>query len=162
MTATLAPRGPDAFGHLLRFPVAFGHRRLSILDLTEAGAQPMELGENGPAITYNGEVYNFRDLRSELEAGRCVFRGHSDTEVILNVYAAWGLAGLKRLEGIFALALWDPGHQRLVLMRDRLGVKPLFYGESTYGLAFGSEIKTVRAAGGVDASLDDQSFSEYL
>lgn len=162
MTATLAPRGPDAFGHLLRSPVVFGHRRLSILDLTEAGAQPMQLGENGPAITYNGEVYNFRELRRELEAGGCVFRGHSDTEVILNAYAAWGLAGLKRLEGIFALALWDPRHQRLVLMRDRLGVKPLFYGESTYGLAFGSEIKTVRAAGGVDASLDDQSFSEYL
>jgi asparagine synthase (glutamine-hydrolysing) len=122
----------------------------------------MQLGENGPAITYNGEVYNFRELRCELEAGGCVFRGHSDTEVILNAYAAWGLAGLKRLEGIFALALWDPRHQRLVLMRDRLGVKPLFYGESTYGLAFGSEIKTVRAACGVDASLDDQSFSEYL
>jgi len=162
MTATLAPRGPDAFGHLLCFPVAFGHRRLSILDLTEAGAQPMRLGENGPAITYNGEVYNFRELRCELEAGGWVFRGHSDTEVILNAYVAWGLAGLKRLEGIFALALWDPGHQRLVLMRDRLGVKPLFYGESAYGLAFGSEIKAVRAAGGVDGSLDDQSFSEYL
>jgi asparagine synthase (glutamine-hydrolysing) len=162
MTDTLAPRGPDAFGHLVSLPVAFGHRRRSILDLTEAGAQPMQLGENGPAITYNGEVYNFRELRRELEARGSIFRGHSDTEVILNVYAAWGLAGLKRLEGIFALVLWDPYHQRLVLMRDRLGIKPLFYGESTYGLAFGSEIKTVRAAGGVESSLDEQSFSEYL
>jgi len=162
MTATLTPRGPDAFGHLLRPPVAFGHRRLSILDLSEAGAQPMQLGDNGPVITYNGEVYNFRELRRELEAKGCMFRGHSDTEVILHAYAIWGLAGLKRMEGIFAFALWDPALQRLVLMRDRLGVKPLFYGESTFGLAFGSEIKAVLAAGGVDVDLDDQSFSEYL
>lgn len=162
MTATLALRGPDAYGHLVRPPIAFGHRRLSILDLTEAGAQPMQLGDNGPVITYNGEVYNFRELRRELKAKGCTFRGHSDTEVILHAYATWGLVGLKRLEGIFALALWDPGPHRLVLMRDRLGVKPLFYGESTHGLAFGSEIKAVLAAGGVDTSLDDQSFSEYL
>lgn len=162
MTATIALRGPDASGHLVRTPIAFGHRRLSIIDLTEAGAQPMQLGENGPVITYNGEVYNFRDLRRELEAKGCTFRGHSDTEVILHTYATWGLVGLKRLEGIFALALWDPAHHRLVLMRDRLGVKPLFYGESIHGLAFGSEIKAVLAAGGVDTSLDDQSFSEYL
>lgn len=162
MTGTLTHRGPDAAGHLVRLPIAFGHRRLSILDLTEAGAQPMQLGGNGPAITYNGEVYNFRELRRELEAKGATFRGHSDTEVILHTYAAWGLVGLKRLEGIFALALWDPAHHRLVLMRDRLGVKPLFYGESTHGLAFGSEIKAVLAAGGVDTRLDDQSFSEYL
>jgi asparagine synthase (glutamine-hydrolysing) len=114
-------------------PIALGHRRLSILDLTEAGAQPMALGASGPVISYNGECYNFRELRRELEAKGCIFRGHSDTEVILHAYAVWGLAGLKRLEGIFALALWDQSHQRLVLMRDRLGVKPLFYGESAYG-----------------------------
>jgi len=162
MTATLRHRGPDAAGHFVQFPIAFGHRRLSILDLTKAGAQPMRLGDNGPVITYNGEVYNFQELRHELGAKGCTFRGHSDTEVILHAYACWGLPGLKRLEGIFALALWDPSHHRLVLMRDRLGVKPLFYGESIYGLAFGSEIKAVLAAGGLDTSFDDQSFSEYL
>lgn len=162
MIGTLTPRGPDSSGHILNYPIAFGHRRLSILDLTDAGAQPMKLADNGPVITYNGEVYNFGELRSELKVLGCTFRGHSDTEVILHAYATWGLVGLKRLEGIFALALWDPALKRLVLMRDRLGVKPLFYGESSNGLAFGSEIKAVLAAGGVDTTLDDQSFSEYL
>lgn len=162
MTRTLTSRGPDAFGHILHSPIAFGHRRLSILELSDAGAQPMRIGIDSPILTYNGEVYNFRDLRTELEAMGCTFRGHSDTEVILQVYIHWGLSGLKRLEGIFALALWDSQQQRLVLMRDRFGVKPLFYGESSYGLAFGSEIKAVIAASGVDTSLDDQSLSEYL
>ena len=162
MTNTLASRGPDAVGFLANSHVAFGHRRLSILELSDAGSQPMRLGDIGPLITYNGEVYNFRELRRELESLGCIFRGHSDTEVVLEAYAQWGLAGLKRLEGIFAFALWDTAHQRLVLMRDRLGVKPLFFGESRFGLAFGSEIKAVLAAGGVDTSLDDQSFSEYL
>lgn len=163
MAATLTHRGPDAWGVTVNTPAAFGHRRLSILDLSEAGAQPMRLGQDEPIITYNGEVYNFKELRRTLEAlGRSVWHGHSDTEVILHAYAQWGLEGLKRLEGIFALALWDPKLQRLVLMRDRLGVKPLFYGESQFGLAFGSEIKAVLAAGGVDTSLDDQSLSEYL
>ena len=163
MTATLALRGPDASKVFLEHPIAFGHRRLSILDLTEAGIQPMQLGADRPIITYNGEVYNFKELRHILEVlGHTAWRGHSDTEVILHVYDQWGLEGLKRLEGIFAFTLWDPARQRLVLMRDRLGVKPLFYGESQFGLAFGSEIKAVLAAGGVDTSLDDQSLSEYL
>lgn len=162
MTETLRLRGPDAAGYFTQGPIAFGHRRLSILDLTESGAQPMGLGSGGPVIAYNGECYNFLDLRRELENTGCQFRGHSDTEVILHAYASWGLEGLKRLEGIFALALWDEKCQRLVLMRDRLGVKPLFYGKSKHGLAFGSEIKAVLAAGGVDSSLDDQALSEYL
>jgi asparagine synthase (glutamine-hydrolysing) len=162
MTNTLSLRGPDSSGYLACPHIAFGHSRLSILELSDTGAQPMRLGENGPMITYNGEVYNFRDLRRELQMLGCSFRGKSDTEVVLQAYALWGLEGLKRLEGIFSFALWDPAHQRLVLMRDRLGVKPLFYGESRHGLAFGSEIKAVLAAGGVDTSLDDQSLSDYL
>ena len=162
MTATLTARGPDASGQVISPPIAFGHRRLSILELSEAGAQPMRFGENGPVITHNGEVYNFLKLRGELEAKGCTFRGHSDTEVVLQAYVQWGLPGLKRLEGIFAFALWDPARRRLVLMRDRLGVKPLYYGESKHGLAFGSEMKAVIAAGGVDTTLDDQSLSEYL
>ena len=162
MTSSLTHRGPDNSGELLVSPIAFGHRRLSILDLSEAGAQPLRLGESGPIIIYNGEVYNFLDLRRELEELNCAFRGQSDTEVVLHAYAQWGLPGLKRLEGIFALALWDSALQRLVLMRDRFGVKPLFYGESKHGLAFGSEIKAVLAAGGIDTTLDDQSLSEYL
>ena len=163
MTATLTARGPDASGHFVKAPVAFGHRRLSILELSEAGAQPMRLSGSGPVITYNGEVYNFKELRRRLEGlGHAVWRGRSDTEVILQAYAEWGLDGLKLLEGTFALALWDPSHKRLVLMRDRLGVKPLFFGESSHGLAFGSEIKAVLASGGVNVAVDDQSLSEYL
>lgn len=162
MAETLRPRGPDAGGVFVQAPVALGHRRLSILDLSDAGAQPMILGENGPVIVYNGECYNFLDLRTELEGRGCRFRSHSDTEVVLQVYAQWGLEGLKRCEGIFSFAIWDPARLRLVLMRDRLGVKPLFYGESAHGLAFGSEIKAVLAAGGVDTSLDEQAFAEYL
>ncbi len=162
MTATLAPRGPDGSGVFVSSRVALGHRRLSILDLSEAGAQPMKLERAGITIAYNGEVYNFSDLRTELASLGHHFIGHSDTEVILHVYEAWGLEGLKRLEGLFGFALWDEPRQRLVLMRDRLGVKPVYYGESALGLAFGSEIKAVLAAGGVDQSLDDQAMREYL
>lgn len=162
MTASLALRGPDGSGHWVHSHIAFGHRRLSILDLSDLGAQPMRFNERGLTITYNGEVYNFLELKRELKALGCVFRGNSDTEVVLMAYAKWGVAGLKRIEGIFALALWDAKEQRLVLMRDRFGVKPLFYGESAWGLAFGSEIKAVLLAGGVDTSRDDQSLSEYL
>ena len=162
MAATLRFRGPDADGIHVDEEIALGHRRLSILDLTATGAQPMVLRASGPAISYNGEVYNFAGLRRELEALGHVFRGHSDTEVLLQAYDAWGLAGLKRIEGIFAFALWDPARRRLVLMRDRLGVKPLFYAQGADGLAFGSEIKAVLAAGGIDTAIDDQAFAEYL
>ncbi len=163
MTYSLRNRGPDESGELICPSLGLGHRRLSILELTDAGSQPMRLGLDGPIIAYNGEVYNFNELRRALEvAGKASWRGRSDTEVILQAYASWGLEGLRQLEGIFALAIWDPRSERLVLMRDRLGVKPLFYGESQFGLAFGSEIKAVLAAGGVDVSLDDQAFSEYL
>ena len=163
MNATLAPRGPDGDGHIVTNHVGFGHRRLSILELSSAGAQPMRLSDTGPVITYNGEIYNYRELRRQLEIeGISDWRGQSDTEVALRVYARWGLEGLKRLEGIFAFALWDVTAQRLVLMRDRLGVKPLYYGACGLGLAFGSEIKAVLAAGGVDTALDDQALREYL
>lgn len=162
MTATLNHRGPDAEGYFVRDHIGLGHRRLSIIDVSDAGAQPMELYPGGPVIAYNGEVYNFAELKRELESLGHVFRSRSDTEVLLHVYKAWGLGGLKRLEGIFSFALWDPARYRLVLMRDRLGVKPLYYGESDFGLAFGSEIKAVLAAGGVRTVIDQQAFSEYL
>lgn len=162
MTEALRHRGPDAAGQSDDGRCSLGHRRLSILDLSEAGAQPMALRPGGPVIAYNGEAYNFQELRRELAAGGRTFRGRSDTEVLLHAYDAWGLDGMRRVEGIFALALWDPARELLVLMRDRLGVKPLFFGEAAPGLAFGSEIKAVLAAGGVDTTLDDQAMSEYL
>lgn len=162
MVSTLVHRGPDAQGVFVAEGIALGHRRLSVLDLSPNGAQPMSLGESGPTITYNGEVYNFAELRKELEKEGRLFRGHSDTEVMLHAYDAWGLDGLKRFDGIFAFALWDSSRRRLVLMRDRLGIKPMFYAWLGDKLAFGSEIKAVLAAVGVDRALDDQALAEYL
>lgn len=162
MIQCLRRRGPDGTGLFVNPKVALGHCRLSILDLSEAGAQPMVRQEGGVVVVYNGECYNFRELRQELAGKGREFRSQSDTEVVLQMYEAWGPDGLKRLEGIFALAIWDRRRDRLVLMRDRLGIKPLYYGTSRFGLAFGSEIKAVKAAGGVDLGLDEQSFSEYL
>jgi asparagine synthase (glutamine-hydrolysing) len=140
--------------------VALGHRRLSIIDLSSAGSQPMSFGS--ATVVYNGEAYNFLQLRTELEGLGHSFNGHSDTEVLLHAYAAWGLAGLERLEGIFAFALWDSARRRLILMRDRLGIKPLFYAWSGERLMFGSEIKAVLAGGVADRTLDDQALMEFL
>jgi asparagine synthase (glutamine-hydrolysing) len=160
MTQTIAHRGPDGEGTFVGEGVALGHRRLSIIDLSNAGAQPMTFG--AATVAYNGESYNFRQLRVELEELGHQFRGHSDTEVLLHAYHAWGLAGLERLEGIFAFALWDSTRRRLILMRDRLGIKPLFYAWQGERLAFGSEIKAVLASGTVDRSVDDQALAEFL
>ena len=160
MVQTVVHRGPDDEGVFVGDGVALGHRRLSIIDLSSTGAQPMSVGT--VTVVYNGESYNFRELRRELERDGRVFLGRSDTEVLLHTYQAWGLDGLSRLEGIFSFALWDSGRRRLVLMRDRLGVKPLFYAWSGGQLAFGSEIKTVLAGLEIDRSIDDQAFSEFL
>jgi len=160
MTETLTHRGPDDGGTFVGAGIVLGHRRLSIIDLSSAGAQPMTHGTT--SVVYNGESYNFPQLRAELEALGHTFRGHSDTEVLLHAYQAWGLEGLERLEGIFAFALWDAARNRLVLMRDRLGVKPLFYARQGARLAFGSEIKAIFAGIEPDRSLDEQALSEYL
>jgi len=160
MVGTIVHRGPDAQGTFVGDGVALGHRRLSVLDLSPTGAQPMRLGTT--TVVYNGESYNFRELRGELEAAGRTFRGHSDTEVLLQAYDAWGIEGLARLEGIFAFGLWDAARRRLVLMRDRLGVKPLYYALSNDRVVFGSEIKAVLAGVAVDRSVDDQSLAEYL
>jgi asparagine synthase (glutamine-hydrolysing) len=160
MSQTIAHRGPDGEGTFVGEGIALGHRRLSIIDLSSAGAQPMTLG--AATVAYNGESYNFLQLRSELEALGHVFRGHSDTEVLLHAYQAWGLGGLERLEGIFAFALWDAASRRLILMRDRLGIKPLFYSWRGSNLFFGSEIKAVLAGCAINRDTDDQGLMEYL
>lgn len=162
MARTLAHRGPDASGIHVGDNIALGHTRLSILDLSPTGAQPMSLDPPGVVLTYNGEVYNFAVLRTELEGLGHRFRGRSDTEVVLRAYAAWGLEGLKRLEGIFAFALWDPERARLVLMRDRLGVKPLYYAMAAGRVVFGSEIKALMVEGSVGGEIDSQALAEYL
>jgi asparagine synthase (glutamine-hydrolysing) len=160
MMHTLAHRGPDAEGAFVSAGVALGHRRLSILDLSPTGAQPMTVG--GTTVVYNGEAFNFRELRTELEELGRRFLGSSDTEVLLHAYEVWGLEGLARLEGLFALALWDATRRRLVLMRDRLGIKPLYYTWQDGRLAFGSEIKAVLAGIDPRREVDDQALAEYL
>ena len=162
MVQTLKHRGPDNFGYLIKLPVLLGHTRLSIIDTSIRGNQPMSFSDQGPVIIYNGECYNFLVLRKQLQENGVHFETSTDTEVILQLYSNYGIDGLRKLEGIFSLAIWDQGFDRFVLMRDRLGVKPLFYGDSCCGLAFGSEIKAVLAAGGIDTSFRDQSISEYM
>jgi asparagine synthase (glutamine-hydrolysing) len=153
-------RGPDAQGIFVGDGVALGHRRLSILDLScDRRAADASWGHDPCA---QRRVLQLSRSARELESAGRVFRGHSDTEVILHAYDAWGLEGLARLEGIFAFALWDAARRRMVLMRDRLGVKPLYYAWINGRLAFGSEIKAVLAGEELDRSVDDQSLAEYL
>ena len=125
MTAAIAHRGPDGDGLWSDAGVALGHRRLSIIDLSDAAAQPMHSVDDRYVLTYNGEIYNFRDLRLELEQAGTVFRTGSDTEVLLALFARNGLDCVDRLNGIFAFAVWDRRDRVLSIARDHLGVKPL-------------------------------------
>ncbi|WP_419996302.1 asparagine synthase (glutamine-hydrolyzing) [Streptomyces boninensis] len=144
MTAALTPRGPDASGVHLTRHAAVGHRRLAVLDL-EGGVQPMAHEHRGTVLTFSGEIYNHHDLRAELRAHGHRFRTRSDTEVVLHAYAEWGTGLAERLDGMFAFAVWDEREQRLLLVRDRLGVKPLFWARITGGVAFASEPKALFA-----------------
>ncbi|MGC9025321.1 MAG: asparagine synthase (glutamine-hydrolyzing), partial [Chloroflexia bacterium] len=148
MANALAHRGPDGEGYYLDGPLALGHRRLSILDLTPTGNQPMDYANGRYWITYNGEIYNFLELRAELEQQGYAFRSESDTEVILAAYAAWGPDCLLRFNGMWALAIWDSLEKRLFLARDRFGIKPLYYLHRPDLFAFASEMKAfLRLAG---------------
>ncbi len=157
MSHALRHRGPDDGGTWIDAEngVAFGHRRLSIIDLSPAGHQPMTSHDGRHVICYNGEIYNFRDLRGELEAGGAPFRGHSDTEVLLAAVDAWGVAGaLKRCNGMFAFALWDQAERTLILARDRLGEKPLYFGWDGGAFLFGSEMSALAAWRGFAPEID--------
>lgn len=143
MTASVAHRGPDGEGHYLDGPVGLGHRRLAIIDLSEHGRQPMSNQDKSLWITFNGEIYNFKSIREELEKIGHHFSSASDTEIVLHAYEEWGLDCLSRLNGMFAFGLWDTRRHQLWLVRDRLGVKPLFYSTSPTRLLFGSEIKAL-------------------
>ena len=142
MADTLVHRGPDQEGLHVDGAVGLGFRRLAVIDL-HMGDQPMYHADGSAVIVFNGEIYNFRELRADLEARGCRFRTQSDTEVIVYAYGAYGLDFVRHLRGMFALAIWDTVRRRLVLARDRLGKKPLFYYQSDEGLAFASEIKAL-------------------
>src|SRR5499425_3355234 len=157
MAAKLAHRGPDARGVFVDADagIGFGHTRLSIIDLSPAGAQPMASACGRYVITYNGESYSSAELRPELEALGRRFRGHSDTEVIVEAAAEWGVeATVKRLIGMFAMALWDRRDHVLYLVRDRLGIKPVYWAKFGERVLFGSELKALRADPGWTPALD--------
>jgi len=158
MTRVLAHRGPDGHGCVCPDgePFGFGHRRLAILDLTPTGAQPMWDEGARYCITYNGEVYNFRELRHALEDKGHRFRSTSDTEVVLAAYAQWGPACLDRLNGQFAFAVWDRTERTLFVARDRLGIKPFYWAEHAGGLVFASEAKAILATGLVPVAADPE------
>lgn len=161
---TLIHRGPDDFGEWWSGcgRVGLAHRRLSILDLSPLGHQPMHSGAQGLSIVFNGEIYNFAELRRELEQVGHGFRSHSDTEVLLAAYAQWGTECLSRLNGMFAFALFDAPRQRLFLARDRAGEKPLFYRLDGGFLWFASELKALMAHPALPRRIDPEALDCYL
>ena len=162
MTAMLQHRGPDDCGVFENGPATLGHARLSIIDLSAAGHQPMTDPSARTTIAYNGEVYNFRELREELAGDGVRFIGHSDTEVVLQAYNRWGVDAFARFAGMFALAIWDARRQEMILARDRFGIKPLYYAIFPWGLVFGSEIKSLLASGLVPREVGAAALHEYM
>ena len=165
----LARRGPDDSGIAIiesnpdsSWRVGFAHTRLSILDLSQLGHQPMQDAATGNWIVFNGEIYNFRELRAELEAAGIRFASHSDTEVILAAYRTWGEDCFRRLRGMFAVALWDAPRQRLVLARDHMGVKPLYCFNSDKYFLFASEVRTLLQTGLIPRKLDPDGIFTFL
>jgi asparagine synthase (glutamine-hydrolysing) len=162
MTAQMFPRGPDAGGSFSQSRVAFGHRRLSIIDLAAASQQPMIDPQLGLAIVFNGCIYNYRELRGELAAKGYNFFSHGDTEVILKSYAEWGPRCVERFNGMFAFAIWERNSGRVVLARDRLGIKPLYYAETPGRFRFASTLPALLAAGDIDTSIEPAALHHYL
>ena len=156
MTDALAHRGPDDEGYFVNDVVALGHRRLAIIDIS-TGQQPMSTLSGQIQITFNGEIYNFVELRAELEALGHQFRTSSDTEVILESYVEWGENCVERLNGMFAFAIWDARHKRMFLARDRVGKKPLYYYRKGSVLVFASELKAINTFGLKSHSVSTES-----
>lgn len=162
MTDAITHRGPDGEGHWIEGNVALGHRRLAILDLSRAGHQPMISADRRYVLSYNGEVYNFRELCTELQAAGYCFRSKTDSEVVLHALAYWGPDALLKFNGMFALALWDCKEKTLLLARDRYGIKPLYYARQGNTFAFGSEQKAITAQPGFQRKLDLPALLEYF
>ncbi len=161
MARRMAHRGPDGEGYFIDGPVGFAHKRLAIIDL-EGGYQPMASRDGSLLICYNGEVFNYLELFDELRASGLEPRTKSDTEAVLLAYERWGLDFPKKLNGMFAIAIWDTKKKRLVLCRDRMGVKPMYYALTDDGVVFASELKALRGAKGVDTSLEPDAFDDFM
>src|SRR5437867_3584097 len=166
MTETVAHRGPDDAGTEVFArsgqAVSLGHRRLSIIDLSPAGRQPMANEDETVWVVFNGEIYNFPELRRQLLAEGHQFRSRTDTEVLIHGYEQWGIDFVKRLNGIFAFALWDAQRGLLHLARDRYGVKPLYYWQDGNRLLFASEIKSLLCDPSLDREVDQEVLLAYL
>lgn len=165
MATAVTHRGPDAANVWIdsRCELVLAHRRLSILDLTEAGSQPMQSSCGRFFLTYNGECYNFPELRAKLQGEGCQFRSHSDTEVIVEGCSKWGISHtVERLNGMFAFALWDSAERSLVLVRDRVGIKPLYYGWQPGIFWFGSELKSMHVVAELQPELNQTAVAFFL
>lgn len=162
MTGAIAHRGPDAEGHWIEGNVGLGHRRLSVIDLSVAGYQPMVSADHRFWLSYNGEVYNYKELRVELEAKGYWFRSQTDSEVVLNALSEWGPKALDKFNGMFALALWDRKERTLFLARDRYGIKPLYHSHQGNTFAFGSEQKAILSMPDFKRKIDKSALIEYF
>jgi asparagine synthase (glutamine-hydrolysing) len=162
MGAAVAHRGPNGSGVLVDGPCGLAHRRLAIIDLTEAAAQPMTSADGRHVIVYNGEVYNFREIRARLRSEGVIIRSESDTEVVLEAVARWGERAIPMFNGMFAAAVWDRRERRLLLFRDRYGIKPLYWMQDTSAILFGSEQKAILSMPGIRPGIDLEAMLEYL
>lgn len=162
MADVLSPRGPDASGIVIRGNIGFGHRRLRILDLSEKSQQPMIDADLGLTLVFNGCIYNFRELRTELEQKGYKFFSDGDTEVILKAWHAWGESCVTRFLGMFAFAIHERDTGRVILARDRFGIKPLYIAEAEGALRFASSLPALVKAGGIDTSIDRAALHNYM
>ena len=162
MTDAIAHRGPDGEGQWVEDNVGIGHRRLAIIDLSPAGHQPMISIDHRYVLSYNGEIYNYRELRTDLEAEGIWFRSNTDSEVVLYALAKWGTDALSKFNGMFALALWDRKEKTLLLARDRFGIKPLYYATQNNTFAFGSEQKAITELPNFHSKLNSPALLEYF
>ncbi len=161
MVDSLQHRGPSGRGVLEKGKIKLGHRRLSLIDLSERGSQPME--RENLAISYNGEVYNYDDIKKELEADGIIFSSKTDTEVVLRAYQKWGPDALKKFNGMFAISIWDDSKKELFLARDRMGIKPMYYYKGNKNFLFGSEVQALMKSGEIPAEADwDSAFQQTI
>jgi asparagine synthase (glutamine-hydrolysing) len=162
MTNIIAHRGPDGEGNYCDGPVGLGHRRLAIIDLTDAARQPMSTRDGRYVLTYNGEIYNFQELKAQLSARGHLFHSSGDSEVLLTAFAEWGLGALVKFNGMFAFAIWDTVERKLTIARDRFGVKPVYYAEVDKAFLFASEIKAFKGFPGFATRMNVPGLAEYL